>query len=80
MIDEVPVPQEPGDGLAAVVALRRLADRLEDAAVEQAMRAGWSWPQVAEALGLTRQAVHKKHAKRLIAAGVRLRRRNDDRV
>ncbi|MGC7101017.1 helix-turn-helix domain-containing protein [Amycolatopsis lurida] len=80
MSDEVPVPQEPGDGLAAVVALRRLADRLEDAAVEQAMRAGWSWPQVAEALGLTRQAVHKKHAKRLIAAGVKLRRRNDDRV
>lgn len=80
MTDEVPVPQEPGDGLAAVVALRRLADRLEDAAVERAMRAGWSWPQVAEALGLTRQAVRKKHAKRLIAAGVRLRRRNDDRV
>ncbi|GAA5771511.1 hypothetical protein Aros01_08050 [Streptosporangium roseum] len=39
------------------------------------MRAGWSWPQVAEALGVTRQAVHKKHAKRLIAAGVTLRRR-----
>jgi biotin operon repressor len=39
------------------------------------MRAGWSWPEVAEALGVTRQAVHKKHAKRLIAAGVKLRRR-----
>ncbi len=63
------------DALATVVALRRLADRLEDAAVEQAMQAGWSWPQVAEALGVTRQAVHKKHAKRLIAAGVTLRRR-----
>jgi hypothetical protein len=60
-----------------VVALRKLADRLEDAAVEQAMRDGWGWPRVAEALGLTRQAVHKKHAKRLIAAGVRLRRRSD---
>jgi biotin operon repressor len=80
MTDEIPVPQDPGDGLAAVVALRKLADRLEDATVEQAMRAGWSWPQVAEALGLTRQAVHKKHAKRLITAGVKLRRRNDDRV
>jgi biotin operon repressor len=43
------------------------------------MRAGWSWPQVAEALGVTRQAVHKKHAKRLIAAGVTLRRRGDGR-
>jgi hypothetical protein len=34
-----------------------------------------SWLEVAEALGVTRQAVHKKHAKRLIAAGVKLRRR-----
>ncbi|GAA3516404.1 MULTISPECIES: hypothetical protein [Streptosporangium] len=72
---ETPVPQEPADALAAVAALRRLADQIEDAAVEQAMRGGWSWPQVAEALGVTRQAVHKKHAKRLIAAGVTLRRR-----
>jgi Clp amino terminal domain, pathogenicity island component len=27
------------------------------------MRAGWNWPEVAEALGVTRQAVHKKHAR-----------------
>jgi hypothetical protein len=66
---------DPADALAAVAALRRLADRLEDRAVESAMRAGWSWPQVAEALGVSRQAVHKKHARRLIAAGVSLRRR-----
>ncbi|GAB2674459.1 hypothetical protein [Nocardia goodfellowii] len=72
---EVPDATDPAGRLAAVVALRRLADRLEDLAVEEAMRAGWGWPQVAEALGVTRQAVHKKHAKRLIAAGVRLRRR-----
>jgi len=71
-----PSPVDPGDGLAAVVALRRLAERLEAAQVEQAMRAGWSWPEVAEALGVTRQAVHKKHARRLIAAGVELRRRD----
>jgi hypothetical protein len=72
---EIPAASDPADALAAVAALRRLADRVEDAAVEQAMRAGWSWPQVAEALGVTRQAVHKKHAGRLIAAGVALRRR-----
>jgi hypothetical protein len=65
----------PADGLAAVGALRRLADLMEDREVERAMRNGWSWPQVAEALGVTRQAVHKKHAARLIAAGVDLRRR-----
>jgi hypothetical protein len=67
---------EVADRLAAVGALRRLADRLEDAAVEEAMRSSWGWPQVAEALGVTRQAVYKKHAKRLIAAGVELRRRS----
>ncbi|HYQ64120.1 hypothetical protein [Actinophytocola sp.] len=72
---EPDLPTDPADALAAVVALRRLADRLEDAAVEQAMRAGWGWPRVAEALGVTRQAVYKKHAQRLIAAGVRMRRR-----
>ena len=66
---------DPADALAAVAALRRLGDRLEDSAVESAMRAGWGWPQVAEALGVTRQAVHKKHAQRLINAGVDLRRR-----
>jgi len=74
-LTEIPASGDPADGLAAVSALRRLADRMEDAAVESAMRAGWTWPQVAEALGVTRQAVHKKHAKRLIAAGVALRRR-----
>lgn len=72
---DIPVPEDPADALAAVAALRRLADHLEDTAVERAMRSGWSWPQVADALGVTRQAVHKKHAKRLIAAGVELRRR-----
>lgn len=72
---QIPPPDQVADRLAAVGALRRLADRLEDAAVEEAMRAGWSWPEVAEALGVTRQAVYKKHARRLIAAGVALRRR-----
>ncbi|MFG1605285.1 hypothetical protein [Actinoplanes sp. NPDC049265] len=74
MSDDV-LPRDPADALAAVVALRRLADQIEDAAVEQAMRAGWGWPRVAEALGVTRQAVHKKHFRRLVAAGVTLRRR-----
>jgi hypothetical protein len=73
---DLPSPQQPGDGLAAVVGLRRLADRLEDAEVERALRAGWSWSQVAEALGVTRQAVHKKHARRLAVDGVAPGRRD----
>jgi hypothetical protein len=63
------------DDLAAVVALRELADLLEDAAVEGALRSGWTWSQVAEALGVTRQAVHKKHLRRVESAGIDLRRR-----
>jgi DNA-directed RNA polymerase specialized sigma24 family protein len=63
-------PDEPADALAAVGALRRLADRVEDAAVEQAVVTGWSWADIAEALGVTRQAVHKKHARRLQRAGI----------
>lgn len=70
-------PETPGEGLAAVVALRRLADRLEAAEVERAIRQGWSWSRVAEALGVTRQAVHKKYAKRVEAAGIPTRRRRD---
>jgi biotin operon repressor len=66
----------PADGLAAVMALREMADLLEDRSVEQAIRAGWSWAQVAEALGVTRQAVHKKHLRRLAVAGCDLRRRH----
>lgn len=59
------LPDDPADALAAVGALRRLADQVEDAAVERALAEGWSFAQVAEALSVTRQAVHKKHARRL---------------
>ena len=65
VLPDLDVPRDPADGLAAVVALRRLADRMVDAEVERALRDGWTWAQVAEALGVTRQAVHKKHARRL---------------
>jgi hypothetical protein len=77
-MNPVRIPSPVGgaaDELAAVVALRELADRLEDAAVENALRDGWSWSLVAEALGVTRQAVHKKHLNRLSAADIELRRR-----
>ena len=70
-------PETPGEGLAAVVALRRLADQLEASEVERALRQGWSWSRIAEALGVTRQAVHKKYAKRVEAAGIETRRRRD---
>ena len=61
----VPDPTDPAAGLAAVVALRRLAERLEFASVQHAVDQGWTWAQIAEALGVTRQAAHKRHARRI---------------
>lgn len=52
-------------GLRAVAALRRLLETLELRQVEQALRRGVSWSDIAADLGVTRQAVHKKYAKRL---------------
>jgi biotin operon repressor len=49
------------------VALRRMLDALEAAQVENAFVAGWSWARIAEVLGISRQAVHKKHAARIKA-------------
>jgi hypothetical protein len=72
---ETQEPQSIADGLAAVVALRRLADLLEAAQVDRALREGWNWTDIAEALGVTRQAVHKKHANRVLVAGIETRRR-----
>ena len=40
---EIATPDDPAEALAAVVALRRLADRLERAAVARAIDEGWTW-------------------------------------
>ena len=59
------IPTEPGDALAAALALRELADRIERNAVHKALEDGWTWAQIAEALGVSKQAAHKKHAANL---------------
>ncbi|MFB9237430.1 helix-turn-helix domain-containing protein [Plantactinospora siamensis] len=55
---------DPATGLRAVVALHRLADALEVLQVDNARRNGWSWQEIADALGVSKQAVHKKHSGR----------------
>ena len=42
-----------------------LADRLEHLQVERARGLGWSWQEIADALGVTKQAVHKKYGRRI---------------
>ena len=58
-------PEDPREGLEAVVALRRMLEALEAAQVENAFVAGWTWARIADVLGVSKQAVHKKHAKRI---------------
>jgi DNA-directed RNA polymerase specialized sigma24 family protein len=55
---------DPAVGLAAVAALRALLDSLEQLQVGQARDQGWPWQQIAEALGVSKQAVHKKYGGR----------------
>jgi DNA-directed RNA polymerase specialized sigma24 family protein len=52
---------DPSVGLRAVRALRRLAERVEAEQVARARGQGWSWQQIADALGMTRQSVHAKY-------------------
>jgi Homeodomain-like domain len=62
---------DPEVGLRAVLALRRLLESLEVLQVDNARQQGWSWQDIADALGVSRQAVHKKHAGRSPAGGAR---------
>lgn len=57
--------KDPAVGLRAVVALRQLLEQLEALQVENARFHKWSWQKIAAALGVSRQAVHKKYAGRL---------------
>lgn len=59
---QLTIPDEPGDAMAAALALRDLADKIERKAVRRALDDGWTWAQIAEALGVSKQAAHKKHA------------------
>ncbi len=61
---EAAMDADPRVGLRAVAALRRLVEHLEALQVDSARRQGWSWEEIGAALGVSRQAVHKKHARR----------------
>jgi len=56
---------DPSPGLRAALALHRLAERVEADHVATARQQGWSWQQIGDALGVTRQSVHAKYGKRL---------------
>jgi hypothetical protein len=65
-IDELNVnlsSDDPAIGLRASLALHRLAERVEANQVASAREKGWSWQQIGDALGVTRQSVHTKYNK-----------------
>ena len=51
---------DPAVGLRAVGALHRLAEQVE-AQVRAARQRGWTWEQIGDALGVSRQSVHAKY-------------------
>lgn len=55
---------DPTVGLRGVLALRRLLERLEAIQVTNARNQGWSWQAIADALEVSRQAVHQKYNRR----------------
>ena len=54
---------DPARGLRAAPALHRLAERVEADQVALARSRGWSWQQIGDALGVTRQSIHAKYGR-----------------
>jgi len=54
---------DPAVGLRAVGALHRLAEQIEARSVRLAREHGWSWEQIGDALGVSRQSIHAKYGK-----------------
>ncbi|NUO97018.1 MAG: hypothetical protein HOV96_20955 [Nonomuraea sp.] len=54
---------DPALGLRAVSALHRLAEQVEAVSVALAREQGWTWEQIGDALGMSRQSVHAKYGK-----------------
>lgn len=65
LVDSASDVSDPRVGLRSVASLRRLVETIEFRQVEAALRAGFSWAEIGELLGVSRQAVHKKYAKRI---------------
>ena len=53
---------DPATRLRALSALRRELDSLEAELAAQALRAGMSWREIGVALGVTKQAAHRRHS------------------
>lgn len=64
-ITEGAASNDPDVGLRAIAALRALTERLEILQVQSARELGWSWQDIADRLGVTKQTVHRKYGRRI---------------
>lgn len=53
--------EDPRRALAGAAALRREAERLQTVAVRRARHAGLSWSEIAQQLGVSKQAAHRRY-------------------
>ncbi|WP_336319942.1 hypothetical protein [Streptomyces lavendofoliae] len=65
-VDISPITEnaDPVAALREAAALRRRLEGQEEVLVHRARVAGTTWTQIAEALGVSKQAVHKKYGGR----------------
>lgn len=56
--------EDPRAALRAAAELRRASERMEAQLVRRARAQGMSWADVAAQLGISKQAVHRKHGGR----------------
>ena len=54
--------REPGQRLAAMAALRRELESMETELAGEALRSGLTWREIGEALGVSKQAAHRRHS------------------
>ncbi len=55
--------KDPAVGLRGVASLRALLEAVEELQVRRARELGWSWQQIADVLGVSKQAVHQMYGK-----------------
>jgi hypothetical protein len=55
--------KDPAVGLRAAASLRTLLEAVEELQVRRARELGWSWQQIAELLGVSKQAVHQLYGR-----------------
>jgi hypothetical protein len=57
----------PDGTLSGITVPGQMVEQLEALQVKTAREDGWTWERIADALGVTRQSVHRKYASRRLA-------------